>query len=53
MTNLQMPTKKYDEERSVEFQLLANHAGVRHLDLRVALSNVFVFMARQGRPRRG
>jgi hypothetical protein len=63
MVLLQMPTEKYAEDRAFEFEQLAahankqtggflqSHASTPHLALRVALSNVFVSMARQGRPR--
>lgn len=45
MTDLLMPKGAYRQVRSDEFDLLATHAQVRPLDLRAALSNVFVAMA--------
>jgi hypothetical protein len=50
-TLLQMPVEKYMDERAFEFEQLAAHAKTNPLDLRVALSNVFVSMARQGHMR--
>lgn len=60
---LVMPRGAYAEVRAEEFELLARHvdqatggalarrATTSELALRVALSNVFVSMARQGRVR--
>lgn len=51
MTDLLMPPRHYGDDRAFAFDMLAQHAGVRPLELRVALSNVFVSLARQGRIR--
>lgn len=44
-----MPKKVYGDERKFYFEMLANHFNIREIELRVFLSNVFVFMARWGR----
>lgn len=51
MTMLEMPKQVYSEDRRIAFESLARSCGARPLTLRVALSNVFVSMARQGRAR--
>ena len=51
VTLFQMPLEQYAEDRDTAFYLLASAFGFREIELRVALSNVFVSMARQGRVR--
>lgn len=45
MVDLLMPKGAYEQNRADEFELLAEHAGVSPIGLRVRLSNVFVAMA--------
>lgn len=51
MPDLEMPAHQYEADRHTWFQLVARHAKVTPLQLRVALSNVFVTMTTRHRQR--
>ena len=46
-----MPKHCYAEKRGIMFQQLARVTKLREVELRVILSNTFIFMARGGRRR--
>lgn len=48
---VEMPAGYYAQERATAFELLARHAQLRPLELRVALSNLFMAMANRRRPK--
>lgn len=42
----QMPLRVYSDERAFYFEQLARTHELREIELRVGLSNIFIFMAR-------
>ena len=46
-----MPQNAYHDSREFAFDMLAKHLGMRPIELRVVMSNIFISMARQGRRR--
>jgi hypothetical protein len=41
---VEMPREKYAEDRKFEFEMLARALNLREVELRVALSNIFLVM---------
>jgi hypothetical protein len=50
-TWIEMPKKQYSDARKFEFEMIARALNLREIEVRVALSNIWIFMARLGQRR--